>query len=73
MTLFPAASAIPTSAQLVVPPAVPELPVAAFVHVTCVTPTLSDAVPPRDRGEEAVVYVGEEVGVVIVQVGAPAS
>jgi hypothetical protein len=73
MTLLPAESAIPTTAQLAVPAAVPEAPVAALVHVTVVTPMLSEAVPPRDRGEEAVAYAGEEVGVVIVHVGAPES
>jgi hypothetical protein len=73
MTLFPEASAIPTTAQLVVPAAVPEAPVAAFVHVTVVTPTLSEAVPPRSIGEEEAAYVGEDVGVVIVHVGAVAS
>jgi hypothetical protein len=73
MTLFPEASAIPTTAQLVVPTAVPEAPVAALVHVTIVTPTLSDAVPPRSIGEEEAAYVGDAVGVVIVHAGAVAS
>jgi hypothetical protein len=70
MTLFPAESAMPTTAQFVVPPAVPEAPVAALVHVTCARPRLSDAVPPSEIGEEAVVYVGEEVGDVMAHVGA---
>jgi hypothetical protein len=69
MTLFPAESTTPVTAQLVAPVAVPEAPVAEFVHVTLVTPTLSEAVPPRSIGEAAVEYVGEAVGVVIVQVG----
>jgi hypothetical protein len=70
MTLFPGVSATDATLQLVVPVAVPEAPVAAFVQVTCVTPTASDAVPPSDNGEDAVAYVGEEVGVVMVHVGA---
>jgi hypothetical protein len=72
-TLFPAESTIPATLQLVVPEAVPEAPVAAFVHVTVVTPMPSEAVPPSERGVEAVAYVGDDVGVVIVQVGAVAS
>jgi hypothetical protein len=56
--------------QLVVPEALPEPPVAAFVHVTWVTPTLSEAVPPSATGEDEVVYAGEEVGEVIAQTGA---
>jgi hypothetical protein len=55
--------------QLVVPEAVPFAPVARFVHTTDVTPTLSEAVPARESGEEAVVCVGEDVGVVIAQTG----
>jgi hypothetical protein len=73
MTLFPGVSATDATLQLVVPLAVPEAPVAAFVHVTVVTPTLSDAVPPRGTVAEAVGYVGEDVGVAIVQVGTVAS
>jgi hypothetical protein len=34
---------------------------------------LSEAVPPSESGEEAVVYVGEDVGEVIVHVGAVVS
>ena len=44
-TFVPDWSAIPLAVQLVVPVAVP-LPPWLFVHVTWVTPTLSDAVPP---------------------------
>jgi hypothetical protein len=73
MTLFPAERTIPVTLQVVVPVATPVAPVAVFVHVTVVTPTLSEAVPPSDSGVEAVAYVGEDVGVVIVQVGAVAS
>jgi len=42
-TLLPFFSAIPFTVQLVVPLAVP--PPMPFDHVTCVTPTLSEAVP----------------------------
>ena len=44
---------MPLAVQLVVPVAVP-LPPRLFVHVTWVTPTLSEAVPPRVRDEELV-------------------
>jgi len=50
----PTWSEIPLAVQLVVPVAVP-LPPALFVHVTWVTPTLSDAVPPSVRRELLVV------------------
>jgi hypothetical protein len=70
MMFAPAESAIDPALQLVVPTAVPDAPVAAFVHVTTVTPTSSEAVPARFTLEEAVAYVGEEVGAVIVHVGA---
>jgi hypothetical protein len=53
--------------------AVPEAPVAAFVHVTVVTPMLSDALPPGETDAEEVAYAGVEVGEVIVQVGTVAS
>ena len=47
-----------TSATLqlheLVPLAVTVLPFAAFVQVTCVTPTLSLALPPREIGVEVV-------------------
>ena len=49
-TFVPGWRTIPLAVQLVVPLAVP-LPPRLFVHVTCVTPTLSDAVPPSARGE----------------------
>jgi hypothetical protein len=73
MALSPAASATDATLQLVVPEAVPLAPVVRFVHTTVVTPTLSDAVPPTESGDVAVAYVGEEVGVVMVHVGAVAS
>jgi hypothetical protein len=73
IALSPATSTIDAMLQLVVPEAVPFAPVARFVHTTVATPTLSDAVPPSARGEEPVVYVGEDVGVVIVHTGAVAS
>jgi hypothetical protein len=65
----PAASATDATLQLVVPEAVPEAPLAAFVHVTVATPTLSEAVPASATVANVVVYVGDEVGVVIVHVG----
>jgi hypothetical protein len=68
-TLSPTASATPVIVQLVVPLAVPEPPVAWFVHVTTVTPMLSEAVPPRSTVAVGLVYVGDDVGELIVQVG----
>src|SRR3989442_15756063 len=60
---------MPLAVQLVVPVAVP-LPPRLFAHVTWVTPTLSDAVPPRIRGELLVVKVGLDVGdVMVIAVG----
>jgi len=59
---------MPLAVQLVVPVAVP-LPPRLFAHVTWVTPTLSDAVPPRVRGELLVVKVGLDVGDVMVIAG----
>jgi len=47
-TFVPSWSPIPLAVQLVVPMAVP-LPPRPFAHVTCVTPTLSDAIPPNIR------------------------
>ena len=62
--LLPAASAI-DALQDVVPDAAPFPPVAAFVQVTDVTPTLSEAVPPRAIGVDVVEVDVPEVGVVI--------
>src|SRR5437867_273344 len=59
---------MPLMVQLVVPVAVP-LPPRLLAHVTWVTPTLSDAVPPRITKELLVVKVGLEVGDVIVIAG----
>jgi hypothetical protein len=59
---------MPSAVQLVVPLAVP-LPPRPFTHVTCVTPTVSDAVPPRSSVELLVEYVLVEVGDVILTVG----
>jgi hypothetical protein len=73
MTLSPATSATLAMLQLVVPDAVPDPPVAALVHVTVVTPTLSEAVPPIPSGEDEVVYAGDDVGEVIAQTGAVTS
>jgi len=67
-TLAPGCRAIPLAVQLVVPTAVP-LPPRSFVHVTWVTPTLSDAVPPSAIGELVAVYVAVEVGVAMVTAG----
>ena len=53
MTFDPLCSVTPEMDQLVVPVAAP-LPPLLFVHVTWVTPTLSDAVPPRLSDAEAV-------------------
>ena len=53
-TFVPGRSAIPLAVQLVVPVAVP-LPPRLFTHVTWITPTLSDAVPPSVREELVVV------------------
>src|SRR5436190_736268 len=71
-TFDPGGRTIPLAVQLVVPVAVP-LPPALFVHVTWVTPTLSDAVPPSVRGVVLVLKVGLEVGEVTVSVGGVAS
>src|SRR5213595_596250 len=59
---------IPLAVQLVVPVAVP-LPPRLFIHVTWVTPTLSDAVPASVSEEVLVVKVGPEVGALMVTVG----
>src|SRR5207253_232647 len=84
VAVFPAASravtvsrfvpswrAIPLAVQLVVPLAAP-LPPRLLAHVTWVTPTLSDAVPPSVRGELLVLYVDAVVGAVMAMVGAMA-
>ena len=55
-TFIPSWSAILLAVQLAVPVAVP-VPPALFVHVTWVTPTLSDAVPPSVRSALLVLYV----------------
>ena len=71
-TLVPIWRTTPLAVQLVVPLAVP-LPPRLFAHVTCVTPTLSDAVPPSVRRLALVLKVGLEVGEVMVTVGAVVS
>jgi hypothetical protein len=68
-TFVPVWRVMPLAVQLVVPVAVP-LPPRSFAHVTCVTPTESDAVPPSVRVGLLVVKVGFVVGVVMVTVGA---
>src|SRR3989304_3997812 len=60
-TFVPGWSAIPLADQDVVPVAVP-LPPRLFVQVTWVTPTLSEAVPPRVSGLLLVPSVGVEGG-----------
>src|ERR1035438_5715036 len=72
MTLAPLCSAILLIVQAVVPDAVP-LPPRSLLQVTCVTPTLSLAVPPRLTVLLLVGYVGLLVGEVIVTVGAVVS
>src|SRR5207247_11342324 len=52
---------IPLAVQLVVPVAVP-LPPRLFVHVTWVTPTLSEAVPPNVMAWFPVAFVAPGVG-----------
>jgi hypothetical protein len=69
MAFAPAFSPMLAMVQLVVPDAVPEPPVAWFVHVTEATPMLSEAFPPSEMVGEAVFVVGEEVGDVMVHVG----
>src|SRR5207302_1886975 len=71
-TFAPDWRTIPPTVRLVVPVAVP-LPPRMVTHVTWVTPTLSAAVPPSVREALPVAYVGLEVGVVMVTVGAVAS
>src|SRR5439155_12359629 len=71
-TFVPSWRAIPLAVQLVVPLAVP-LPPRLLAHVTWVTPTLSDAVPPNVSGELLVLYVDAEVGAVMAMVGGRAS
>src|SRR5437763_16161715 len=70
--LAPAWRTMPVAVQLVVPLAVP-LPPRLFAQVTCVTPTLSDAVPPSARDDVGVLYVEPAVGVVIATVGSVVS
>ncbi len=72
MTFDPGCSAT-LADQLVVPVAVPLPPPRLFAQLTCVTPTLSDAVPPIVSGVALVAYVAALVGVVIVAVGAVVS
>src|SRR3977135_2079391 len=67
-TFAPGCSTIPLTDQPVVPVAVPEPP-ALFVHVTCVTPTLSAAVPLTVTGVVFVRYVPPLVGLVMPSVG----
>ena len=68
ITLVPAWSATLLTDQLVLPAAVP-LPPTLLLQVTCVTPTLSAAVPPSTNELEVVLKVLAAVGVLIVTVG----
>jgi len=45
MTFVPIFNVMLDTDQLVVPEAVPLVPLAAFAHITCVTPILSEEVP----------------------------
>jgi hypothetical protein len=69
IALLPEFREIPFMFQLVVPEAVPELPVAAFDHVTLEIALDPDALPPKDMLEEFVEYVGLLVGEVIATEG----
>src|SRR6185503_13063884 len=55
--------------QFVNPLATPERPIALFSHLTCVTATLSDAVPLSVSDEAFIEYVDALVGDTIVAVG----
>jgi hypothetical protein len=68
-TFWPLCSAMLLQVQELVPEHDP-LPPRLFAQVTCVTPTLSEAVPPRVIGVDVVLYVEPDVGEVIVIVGA---
>src|SRR5690348_8998676 len=71
-TFVPDCSTIPLTDQLVVPVAVP-LPPRSLLQLTCVTPTLSEALPPIVKGLLVVAYVAALVGTVIATVGAVVS
>ena len=58
--------------QLVVPMQLPEPPL-SLDHVTEVTPTLSDAVPPIEIVLELVEWVDDEVGLVMTMLGSVVS
>ena len=65
MTFCPATSATDVLHD-VVPDAVPLPPVVALVHLTLLTPTLSEAVPANASGVPLAVQVDPVVGLVIV-------
>ena len=71
-TFWPDCSTMPLAVQLAVPVAVP-LPPRSLLQVTCVTPTLSLAVPPSVSGLAPVACVAAAVGVAIAICGAAAS
>jgi hypothetical protein len=64
----PLCSGMPVTIQFAVPVAVP-FPPRLFDHATCVTPTLSLAVPPMPTVAAVVVKVVLVVGVLIATVG----
>jgi hypothetical protein len=68
ITLLPLESGIPDTLQFVVPVATPLAP-RSLAHLTCDTPTLSDAEPPRAIDDEVVEKVVPVVGVPIDAVG----
>src|SRR5688572_618660 len=68
MTFVPFCSGMPDTLQFDVPAAVPLKP-RSLVHLTCVTPTLSLAVPPRFIDEPLAVYDELLVGDVMVATG----
>jgi hypothetical protein len=65
ITFCPICIAIPLQVHVVVPLQVP-LPPRSLAQVTCVAPTLFDRLPLSVIGLEFVLYVGFEVGDVIV-------
>src|SRR5207342_1210656 len=69
MTLAPLTRATLATLHAVVPVAVP-LPPAALLHVTCVTPTASEAVPPSATVAVLVEKVSAAVGAPMVTTGA---
>src|SRR5689334_11739051 len=71
-TFVPGCRTTPPTDHADVPVAVPEPP-RSLVPVTCVTPTLSAAVPLTLNGDDVVAYVAPFVGPVMLTVGAVTS